>query len=134
MYSDRFFRENDALKEFMTLCIECGMIPEISNNIRYNKILVLSGLGISVGVEISSDPVCIEIAFIKILSNHFYDMQHYYKVIKLVIGKLIDCSKRYNVTLGAWVSDDDICRYIDLGFRIIEKYDMFWVEYTPILS
>ena len=134
MYSDRFFKENDALKEFMTLCIDCGMIPEISSNPKYNRILELSGLGISVGVEISNDPICIKVSFVKILYNSFCDTQYYHKSINLVISNLIECAKKYNITLGIWASSEDVPVYRDLGFKIIEKYDNFWMEYKQILN
>lgn len=133
VYSDKFFRENDALKEFMILCIGLGMIPELSN-VGRKRGLILSGLGVSMKFEICSDPICIKIAFIKILLDNTYCMQHYYEAVNTVIGKLIDCARKYNVVLGAWVCDDDLPVYKLLGFKIIEKYDKFWVEYSHLLS
>ena len=65
MYSERFFKENDALKEFMLFCTgEFGMIPSVSN-LGYPKVLTLLGNGIRIKLSISSDPVCIEILSIK---------------------------------------------------------------------
>ena len=133
MYSDRFFKENDALKEFMTLCIECGMIPEVSS-FRGSNELILSGLGISIGVKISNDPVCLKISFIKILSKTIYSMQHYFEATNLILSKLIDCAKKYNIVLGTWVYEDDLFMYINLGFKIIEKSDKYWLEYYQLLN
>ena len=134
MYSDRFFKENDALKEFMTLCIqECDMIPEISS-LRYSSILTLSKNGISIGVEICSDPVCIKISHLRISSEKFSSILHCYKSIVHILSNLIECAKKYNIVLGVWASSDDLCIYKQLGFRIIEKYDRFWMEYSQLLN
>ena len=134
MYSDRFFKENDALKEFMNLCMqEYNMLPKLSS-VGYKKTLRLSGSGISMGLTVSNNPICIEVIYIKIKENSCKNVLHCYNIIELLIKKLIECAKMYNVVIGAWVEDIDECIYNELGFKTIEKSNKIWVEYSQLLN
>ena len=137
MYSDRFFKENDAMKEFMNLCIqEYSMIPKLSS-VGYKKILKLSGGGVSIGLSISNNPICIEIVFIEVnnvLIDDYENVLQYYNIIELLIKKLIECANMYNVVIGAWIEDIDECIYSKLGFKTIEKSSKIWVEYSQLLN
>ena len=132
MYSYKHFRENDALNEFMKICVkECGMIPN-TTGVRHYGTLSLSGRGISIGVCISNDPICIEILFVNINEN--IRVECIYNNITFIINKMIDCAKKYNVVLGAWIDDMDIETYRNLGFRIVEVSERIWVEYSQLLN
>lgn len=135
MYSYIYFKENDALKEFMNLCIEKhGLTPDISKY-RYKKILSLSKQGFSIGVRISNDPVCITISFIKHTHTQCYcNIRYCYNLIEHIIKDLISCANKYNIVLGVWVEDVDIPIYKKLGFRVIEVSEKVWMEYSQLLN
>ncbi len=125
MFSDRYFKENDALKEFMFFCInEYGMIPDING-----RVLKLLGRDISIGITISADPLCLKILFINCIC-----IKNYYNTIMFIGGKLIEYANKYNVTLGIWIDDIYTPLYKRLGFKVIEVADKVWMEYSQLLN
>ena len=134
MYSYVFFKENDALTEFMNLCIKkYNLIPSILYG--YEKGITFSNKIFSMGVTISNDPVCIKITSIKYKNTECYNtMIGYYHLINDIVMDLIECAKMYNITLGVWVEDIDVCIYKELGFKVVELAEKVWMEYTQLLN
>ena len=134
MYSCAFFKENDALTEFMNLCIEkYGLIPSILCG--QEKGITFSSRVLSIGVAISSDPICIKITSIKYKNTECHKtMTGYYPLIKDIMMDLVECAKMYNITLGIWVEDVDVCVYKELGFKVVELDEKVWMEYTQLLN
>ena len=124
MFSCRHFKENDALKEFMLFCIdECKMIPDINK-----QVLNLFGEGISLGIKISTDPICLEVLFVNCNISTCYENVIFFG------EKLIEYANKYNVVIGIWVEDIYVPICQQLGFKVVEILeDDVWLEYSQLL-
>ena len=118
-----FFKENDTLREFMNFCVsEYDMIPDVS--IGSKSALTLSKRGTSIGLRIISCPLCIKIVFLDSLID---------STKEFLLSKLVEYANKYNVVLGKWIDEDEFPNYQELGFQIVQKSSLLWIEYSQLL-